>query len=366
MSYLSRIAAAARSSDLTSDELRYYARHLLLPGIGPSGQRKLKAGRVLVVGAGGLGCPALQGLAGAGVGRVTVMDGDRVERSNLSRQWLHGQASEGRNKAASAAEALERGNPLIEVRAIPGRLTAANAAELVRAHDVVVDASDEVEVRYLLDEVCAAEDRPWVFAGLYRERAQLSCFWARYGATFRGLYPESGEAPSCARAGMLGAAASVAGHLQALEVVKLITACARPKVGVLVSLDTAGVVVSEFSLPGADAPEPIAEPAAGGGGMSVSEFAQARSVHQPMTLVDIRPSSAYAAGGWDEAISCPAETLLASGLPASAEANGLVVLLCEEGTISAMLADALCGRVDGRLTWLRGGLDAWERGFETL
>jgi len=359
VTYIARISEEYSAGDLSVDELRYYARQLLLPGIGPVGQRKLKAARVLVVGAGGLGCPALQGLAGAGVGRLTVIDGDRVELSNRSRQWLHGRLDEGRNKAESAAEALRETNPYIEVHAIPKHLSGDSVERLVSTHDLVVDATDDLEVRYLLDDACARTDRPWVFAGLYRDRAQVTCLWSRCGARFRDFFPNSGKVPSCAEAGMLGATASVVGHLQALEAIKWVTACARPKLGVLVSLDMDGVALGEFRLPDVVIPPRIADPEPEGEGVTPVSLAQARSIHEPILLIDIRPVSAYAIDGWTEALSCPAEYILETGLPAAAHGSRKVVFICEKGILSALLANAMRRHIDASVTHLEGGLDAW-------
>lgn len=359
MSYLTRIAQNHQDADLTRQELAYYARHILLPNIGIDGQRKLKSARVLVVGAGGLGCPVLQALAGAGVGQLTIMDADVVSVSNLSRQWLHRYADLGQNKAISASATLCELNPFIEVVADPQMLSRENAHDLIEAHDLVIDATDDLDARYWIDVACAELDRPWIHAALYRERSQLTVFWARCGATFRKLYPEPSAAPSCSGAGMLGASASIVGNLQALEAIKLITGNAYPKFGELVSFDAAGLSLQSFKMPEVNAPECIATDGAARLselGLSVFALQQARSIHEPMTLLDLRSQSDFKKGTISGAIHYTDEQLLEVGLPQNV--SGKVVLLCEEGIISAILADALSSQC-ASVYFLEGGLAAW-------
>ncbi|MBL6828568.1 MAG: HesA/MoeB/ThiF family protein [Puniceicoccaceae bacterium] len=358
MSYLSRIAQIHASIDLSREELVYYARHILLPKIGLVGQRKLKAARVLIVGAGGLGCPVLQALAGAGVGRLTVVDGDQVAISNLSRQWLHRYADAGCNKAESAASALRALNPFIEVAAHPDMLTSENAQALIESHDLVVDATDVIDARYWIDEACEALDCPWVHAALYRERAQLTVFWASCGASFRKLYPEPSEAPSCSGAGMLGASASLVGNLQALEAIKLITGNAVPKIGDLVSLDATGLCLQSFKIPEVILPSAYKDESSRPStrAMSVDSLQQALSIHEAVQVLDLRSQSLYDEGTIKGAVHYPAEKALEEGLPSNTQ--GKVVLVCEEGLISAILADALQHESEA-IDYLEGGWQAW-------
>lgn len=362
MSFLARISEAHDSLDLSSGELSYYARHILLPGIGTVGQKKLKAARVLVVGAGGLGCPVLQALAGAGVGRLTVVDGDAVGVSNLSRQWLHRYADAGHNKALSAQAALQELNPFIDVSAQASMLTSENADELVEAHDLVIDGTDELEARYWIDDACARHDRPWVHAALYRERAQLTVFWGSCGATFRKLYPEPVEAPSCAGAGMLGASASMVGNLQALEAIRLITASGRPQVGRLVSFDSAGLSLQSFQLPDVEPPRALPDSVSSDDAHRIEPEAlrQALSIHEPLMILDIRSRSQCEAGTISGAEHCPAEAILEEGLPECRA--GRIILYCQEGSISRLLVEALKDRSGSELLHLKGGFEAWNEG----
>ena len=359
MSYLARIADACTDVPLSKKEMRYYARHLLLPGIGTRGQQQLKAARVLVVGAGGLGCPVLQALAGSGVGTLTVIDGDCVDVSNLARQWLHHYVDVGLNKAVSAQHKLLALNPFIQVEARTEMLQTDNADALIATHDVIVDATDNIEVRYLIDAVCARYNRPWVHAALYRQSAQLSVFWAACGARFSLLYPERSEAPSCAGAGMLGAAASAVANLQALEVIKLITGYSLPQVGKLVSLDSSNLRIQAFQLPDTRPPEICAssDRAQSKHSCTVDELRQRRSIGEALRLIDLRPQQQFAAGTISGAEQLSAETILERGLPHDAPQP--LILFCEEGTISQLLVDALRSRGAESLYHLEGGYRDW-------
>ncbi|MEO0511193.1 MAG: HesA/MoeB/ThiF family protein [Verrucomicrobiota bacterium] len=357
MSYLERIASAYSEEKLSQQELAYYARHLLLPGIGTKGQLKLKSARVLVVGAGGLGCPALLALAGAGVGHLTVIDGDTVAMSNLSRQWLHQYAEAGINKAISASETLRSMNPFITIEPREEMLSQENVNEWITQHDIVVDATDDLGARYLIDDSCAELGKPWVHAALYRERSQLCVFWAKYGARFSQLFPEKSEAPSCAGAGMMGATAGAVANLQALEVIKLITASAPPKVGELVSFDAEGIALQNFRMPEVQKVEPLPEDKASlSYSIDTDTLRQAQSISQPLALIDIRSANEFNKGSMNGALHQTAESILESGLEVGAANNSRVILLCEEGLVSAMLVDALRARGMENVFYLEGGI----------
>ena len=357
MSYLQRIADAYTDVHLSKPEMAYYARHLLLPGIGKEGQQKLKAARVLVIGAGGLGCPALQALAGSGVGQLTVVDGDVVAQSNLARQWLHTPDDVDLNKAESAQRAVAAMNPYVQAEVVSEMLTPANAEALIAAHDLVIDATDDMEVRYLIDEVCAQFDRPWVHAALYRSRGQICTFWETYGARFKHMYPEKSEAPSCSGAGILGASASVIANYQALEAVKLITACATAGVGKVVSIDTFSMQQQVFTLPGVFAPEVIeAVDRLPAHSCTVDELRQRRSIAEPIRLIDIRSAKLHAQGAIPDSEFLDVDDLLQTDF----SGRQRVVLYCEEGSISGLIADALRSRNADTVFHLEGGYRAWQ------
>lgn len=230
-------------SELSAREVARYDRHLLLPEIGLEGQLKLKSASVLVVGAGGLGCPALQYLASAGVGRIVICDDDKVELSNLQRQILHSTEDIGNNKAQNAREKLLALNPEIQVEAHELKLSAKNALNLVSSVDVVLDASDNFSTRYLLSDACILQKKPLVSASIYRFEGQLSVFCdpRSKGPCYRCLFekqPPKELAPNCAQAGVLGVLPGILGTLQAMEALKWILQIGECAISRLVLVDT--------------------------------------------------------------------------------------------------------------------------------
>ncbi len=225
----------------SSDELERYARHIVLPEIGGPGQQKLKAARVLVVGAGGLGAPVLQYLAAAGVGTLGVVDDDTVSLSNLQRQVIHDTESVGRTKVESAAASIARINPHVKVETHPIRLDADNAEALIAAYDLAVDGSDNFSTRYVLADAAAAARRPLVTAAIGRFDGTVTVLkpyeTGPDGApnpSYRDLFPEAppaGSVPTCAEAGVLGVLPGVIGSLQAMEVIKLVAGVGDPLIG---------------------------------------------------------------------------------------------------------------------------------------
>jgi molybdopterin/thiamine biosynthesis adenylyltransferase/rhodanese-related sulfurtransferase len=225
---------------LTPEEVRRYARHLLVPDVGSVGQRRLKNARVLVVGAGGLGSPALLYLAAAGVGTLGIVDPDVVEESNLQRQVIHGVADLGRLKVDSARERVAEVNPLVDVQVHPVRLDSGNALELLSSYDVVVDGTDNFPTRYLVNDACALLGIPCVWGSINRFDGQASVWFAGHGPCYRCVFPEPpppGLVPSCAEGGVLGVLCAAIGSIQATEVVKLVTGIGEPLVGRLVLHD---------------------------------------------------------------------------------------------------------------------------------
>ncbi|MEM8867868.1 MAG: HesA/MoeB/ThiF family protein [Verrucomicrobiota bacterium] len=343
MSYLKRIAASYQDAHLSDEELSYYSRHLLLPGIGGAGQKKLKAARVLVVGAGGLGCPVLEALVGAGVGTITIVDADTVSMTNLARQWLYSSADVGASKVKTAKEVLSARNPFIRIETVDVMLDPENAEALIATHDLVVDATDTVVARYLIDLVCAKLDRPWVHGALYRGSGQVSVFWERCHALYAGLYPQKSSAPSCAGAGVLGVTASIIGNLEAQEVIKLITGNAMPSVGLLRIFDTTQLQLSHMQLPGITCPERFeAEQTMHDFSMDRDELEQRLSIGERFRITDLRPAESYARGHLPDAENVSLESLLSALPEMDPELDW--ILYCEEGSMSALLVDALRGR----------------------
>jgi len=227
--------------DLTTEERARYARHILLPDIGLEGQRRLKHARVLVVGAGGLGSPALLYLAAAGVGTIGVVDDDVVDASNLQRQVIHGTDDVGRPKTESAAEAVGRVNPLVRVVRHDLRLDSTNALDVIGGYDVVLDGTDNFPTRYLVNDACALLGKPHVWGSIYRFDGQVSVWFAGHGPCYRCVFtdpPPPGSVPSCATGGVLGVLCAAIGSVQVAETIKLIVGQGDPLVGRLLVHDS--------------------------------------------------------------------------------------------------------------------------------
>jgi sulfur-carrier protein adenylyltransferase/sulfurtransferase len=228
------------SAPLSAQEIERYARHVLIPDVGMEGQRRLKNARVLVVGAGGLGSPALIYLAAAGVGTIGVVDDDVVELSNLQRQVVHGVGDVGRLKSESAAQRLASVNPLVRVVRHDVRIDSTNALQIIAGYDVVLDGTDNFPTRYLLNDACVLLGKPDVWGSIYRFDGQTSIWWARHGPCYRCVFPEPpppGQVPSCAEGGVLGVLCAAIGSIQAAEAVKLILGIGDPLVGRLMVHD---------------------------------------------------------------------------------------------------------------------------------
>ncbi len=235
--------AEARAAPLTREETARYARHLVLPEVGREGQERLKAARVLLVGAGGLGSPAALYLAAAGVGTLGIVDPDAVDVTNLQRQILHGTRAVGASKVASARARLSDINPHVAIETGAVRLTSENALQIVSRFDVVVDGSDNFPTRYLVNDACVLTGRPNVYGSVYRWEGQLSVFAAAGGPCYRCLFrepPPPGLIPNCAEAGVFGALPGVIGAAQAMEAIKLIMGVGEPLVGRLQIFDALG------------------------------------------------------------------------------------------------------------------------------
>jgi adenylyltransferase/sulfurtransferase len=239
------------SNELTQSERARYSRHLLLPEIGDAGQRRLKAGRVLCVGAGGLGSPALLYLAAAGVGTIGIVDFDVVDESNLQRQIIHGTANVGRSKLESARERMASINPDVRVETFQTRFSAANAKSLVEAFDVILDGTDNFPARYLVNDACVLFKRPNAWGSIHRFEGQAAVFAAPGGPCYRCLHPEpppDGLVPSCAEAGVLGVLPGVIGTIQATEAIKLILGVGEPLIGRFLIYDALKMRFRELKL----------------------------------------------------------------------------------------------------------------------
>jgi adenylyltransferase/sulfurtransferase len=236
---------------LSHEEIRRYGRHLIMPEVGLEGQKKLKAASVLLVGAGGLGSPLALYLAAAGIGKLGLVDFDVVDQSNLQRQILHATHDVGRHKLQSAADRIRSINPNVEVESYETRLTSANALEILRRYDVVVDGTDNFPTRYLINDACVLLNKPNVYGSIFRFEGQASVLCAKQGPCYRCLYPEPpppGLVPSCAEGGVLGVLPGIIGTIQATETIKLILDIGDSLIGRLLLLDALQMRFRELKL----------------------------------------------------------------------------------------------------------------------
>jgi molybdopterin/thiamine biosynthesis adenylyltransferase/rhodanese-related sulfurtransferase len=232
------------AAELTREEVARYSRHLIIPDVGVDGQKRLKNARVLVIGAGGLGSPALLYLAAAGVGTIGVVDFDVVDESNLQRQIIHGVADIGRSKAESARDSIAAINPLVQVRLHELRLEPDNAVDLFEQYDLILDGTDNFATRYLVNDAAVLAGKPYVWGSIYRFEGQVSVFWEDApdgrGLNYRDLYPEPpppGMVPSCAEGGVLGILCASIASVMGTETIKLITGIGEPLLGRLMIYD---------------------------------------------------------------------------------------------------------------------------------
>jgi sulfur-carrier protein adenylyltransferase/sulfurtransferase len=236
---------------LSKDEIRRYSRHLILPEVGMDGQRRLKAAKVLLVGAGGLGAPSAMYLAAAGVGTMGIVDFDVVDESNLQRQIIHGQSTVGLPKMESAKRRIHDINPFVNVVGYEFPLDSSNALKIFQDYDLIVDGTDNFQTRYLVNDACVLLGKPNVYGSIFRFEGQASVFWAKHGPCYRCLYPEPpppGLVPSCAEGGVLGVLPGVIGVIQATEAVKLITGIGDPLIGRLMTYDAQEMKFREMKL----------------------------------------------------------------------------------------------------------------------
>jgi molybdopterin/thiamine biosynthesis adenylyltransferase/rhodanese-related sulfurtransferase len=377
--------------ELDRDEIYRYARHLVLPDVGVEGQRRLKAGRVLCVGAGGLGSPLALYLAAAGVGTLGIVDFDVVDESNLQRQLLHGTADVGRSKLDSAIDRIRDVNPHVRVVPHAERLTSENALAILRDYDVVVDGTDNFPTRYLVNDACVLLGRPNVYGSVFRWEGQISVFAAKDGPCYRCLFrepPPPGLVPNCAEGGVLGALPGIIGTAQAMEALKLLLGVGQPLVGRLLIFDALEMTWREVALrrnPGCPvcgdaptqtelidyevfcgvkkAPGEVAEaPATASSTHDEVDPAQVSSWiagDEPIFLLDVRDSWEWAAGNLAEvgARLIPLGELGArmSEIPRDRH----VIAYCRSGQRSRVAAERLAEAGYARVSSMRGGLRGW-------
>ncbi len=363
----------------TQDELVRYARHLSLAGFGVEAQEKLKRARVLVIGAGGLGCPALLYLSAAGAGRITLLDADRVELSNLQRQGLFTTEDVGQLKVEVAASRLRALNPLIEVVPRAERLTRANALALVRACDVVIDGSDNFATRYLVNDACVIEGKPFIYGAIHAFEGQASVFNWQGGPTYRCLFPKpalAAMAPNCSEAGVLGVLPGLIGTVQATEAIKLITGIGESLSGRLLLWDALTMRTRTLTLVADPSnqeirelpPEPDEAMCSAESPLNADEIdaIELRTTFPKVQLIDVREAWERAAGTILPSAHVPLATLqsgqLSTAIPAL-DPSKLTVVFCTTGARSRK-ALALLREHHGftQARSLRGGYRGWDAG----
>lgn len=367
---------------LAPERAARFARHLPLPGIGAEGQRRIAHARVLVIGAGGLGSPILQYLAAAGVGHLTIIDDDRVERTNLQRQVLHGDADVGIPKAESARAAIAAQDAQVQVTALVERLTPANALALFQAHDLVLDGADNFATRYLVNDAAELTGTPVVWGSILQFAGQVSVFWPGQGPMLRDLYPDIPDEDSiadCATGGVFGALCGVIGSAMAVEALKLICGVGDPLVGRLARHDALAARWSDLrfvSDPDRPAVTDLEEvtvlcQVAPGRAEDISAgevAARLRSAEPGLVVVDVRTDDERAGGLIAGSHHVPLDRVLADGWGAIADAlgpeaqsGGDIVITCQGGIRSARAIDALAATApEGTvLRNLVGGMNAY-------
>ena len=361
---------------LAPDESERYARHLTLPGFGEQGQRQLKASSVLIIGAGGLGSPAAMYLAAAGVGRIGLVDFDRVDESNLQRQILYGESVVGEKKLDAAWQRLHDLNRHVRVETFNDRLSSRNALALFEPYDVVLDGTDNFPTRYLVNDACVLLGKPNVYGSIFRWDGQAAVFDATRGPCYRCIYPEPpppGMVPSCAEGGVLGVLPGIVGTIQATEAIKLITGAGDPLIGRLLLIDALAMRFRSLKLEknpqcricGTNREirelidyEEFCNPV-NKMNISAAELAQRLSESKDLIVVDVREPYEWNAGHLEDARHIPLQQVPArmGEIPRDAE----IVMVCRSGSRSANAQQFLLANGFERVKNLSGGMTAWKR-----
>jgi len=376
------------AAELTTDEVRRYSRHLIIPDVGMIGQKRLKNAKVLVVGAGGLGSPALLYLAAAGVGTLGIVEFDEVDESNLQRQVIHGQSDIGKPKAQSAKESVLEVNPLVNVVLHNERLDNDNVMGIFEQYDLIVDGSDNFATRYMVNDAAVLLGKPYVWGSIYRFDGQASVFWAEHGPCYRCLYPEPpppGMVPSCAEGGVLGVLCASIGAIQVNEAIKLLTGIGEPLLGKLMIYDalemeyrklgvrkdpncaicgdnpTVTELIDYDTFCGAISTE--AADAAAGSTISVSQLEHMLKERdnggRDFLLVDVREPNEYEINKIPGSVLIPKGEFLNGNAMEKLPQDKQVVLHCKAGPRSAEALAVLKGAGFHDAVHVGGGVAAW-------
>jgi adenylyltransferase/sulfurtransferase len=375
------------AAELTREEVARYSRHLIIPDLGVDGQKRLKNAKVLVIGAGGLGSPALLYLAAAGVGTIGIVEFDVVDESNLQRQIIHGQSDIGRSKAQSARDSISEINPLVEVRLHELRLEPTNAVNLFEQYDLILDGTDNFATRYLVNDAAVLAGKPYVWGSIYRFEGQVSVFWEDapngLGLNYRDLYPEPpppGMVPSCAEGGVLGILCASVASVMGTEAIKLITGIGDTLLGRLMIYDAldmsyrtikirkdpetpkiielidyedfCGVVSDEAAAASADST------------LTPRELRELLDSGKKVALIDVREPVEWEINHIDGAQLVPKSTIESGEGLAKLPQDRIPVLYCKTGVRSAEALAAVKKAGFSDAKHLQGGIVAWAKQLE--
>ena len=376
---------------LTVDEVRRYSRHLIIPDVAMAGQQCLMNSKVLCVGAGGLGSPALMYLAAAGVGTLGIVEFDTVDESNLQRQIIHGQSDIGKSKARSAQEKIAEINPNVKVVLHETRLDNSNVMEIFAQYDIIVDGTDNFATRYLVNDACVLLKKPYVWGSIYRFDGQASVFWAEYGPCYRCLYPEPpppGMVPSCAEGGVLGVLCATIGSIQTTEAIKAVTGIGEPLIGSLMVYDALEMSFRKIRvrkdplcpicsdnptqtslLPDYEAfcgtLSDAAQVASSGSTITVQELKSKIDDKLDYYLIDVREPSEYEIVSIPTAHLIPKQGFIDGSVLASLPQDRPIILHCKSGVRSAECLAILKSAGFTDASHVSGGVLAWAKQIDT-
>lgn len=371
------------AAGLSTEEVRRYSRHLIIPEVGMIGQRRLKNARVLVIGAGGLGSPALLYLAAAGVGTIGIIDDDVVEESNLQRQVIHGRSDIGRLKTESAADKITEINPFVDVKLHSERLASDNALAIMGGYDLVLDGTDNFATRYLVNDAAVLLGIPYVWGSIYRFDGQVSVFWAKEGPQYRDLHPEPpppGSVPSCAEGGVLGVLCAAIGSAMVTEAIKLITGIGEPLIGRVLIHDALSMDWSTVTIrrdPAGSLPTKLLDDYDAFCG-TVSQAASAAAVdatidvktlatwldereagERDFVLLDVRETNEFEINRVPGSVLLPKAEILSGRALSELPQNKQLVLICKSGSRSAECLAMVKDAGHANAVHVGGGVSAW-------
>ena len=376
---------------LSVAEVRRYSRHLIIPDVAMAGQQRMMNAKVLCVGAGGLGSPALMYLAAAGIGTLGIVEYDTVDESNLQRQIIHGQSDIGESKAQSAKEKIAEINPYVNVITHETRLDNSNVMEIFSQYDIIVDGTDNFATRYLVNDACVLLKKPYVWGSIYRFDGQASVFWAEYGPCYRCLYPEPpppGMVPSCAEGGVLGVLCATIGSIQTTEAIKVLTGVGEPLIGSLMVYDALDMSFRKIKvrkdpncplcsqnptqtalLPDYEAfcgvLSDAAQEASAGSTITVQELKSKIDAQENYYLIDVREPSEYEIVKIPTAHLIPKQGFIDGSVLATLPQDRPIILHCKSGVRSAECLAILKDAGFSDASHVFGGVVAWAKQIDT-